>query len=182
VDEIIARRSQRQRQIVKAVVDDAEAAVAVVQGLDKLFTDILNQFLSARVVEDNTALADLVDESGKFLLGRTLLPVLDTQRAAIRAATGDTSGDAKKLKPLRPQLERMADALDAYREVLGRAANTAPGQLGRVYQLALTRVNSGTVTTSQIIEHATAVRDEHDFTASERIYVMQGELRQAARA
>jgi hypothetical protein len=77
VDQIISRRGERRRQVVKDVLDDVEAAVTVVRRLDKLFTDILNEFASRRVSEDNPLLADLVDETRKFLFGRQLLPILD---------------------------------------------------------------------------------------------------------
>ena len=44
VDEILARRGQRRRQEVQDVLDDVEAAEIIVRRLDKLFTDVLNEF------------------------------------------------------------------------------------------------------------------------------------------
>jgi hypothetical protein len=69
VSEIMSRRYQRKQQVVKDVLDDVEAAVTVVQRLDKLFTDILSEFASRRVSEDKT-LVGLVDETHKFLRSR----------------------------------------------------------------------------------------------------------------
>ena len=51
VDEILARRGQRRRQVVQDVLDDVEAAEIIVRRLDKLYTDILNEFASRRVSE-----------------------------------------------------------------------------------------------------------------------------------
>jgi hypothetical protein len=111
VGEIISRRGQRRRQVVEDVLDDVEAAVAVVRHLDKLFIDILSEFASRRVSEDNTLLANLVDETRKFLYGRELLPILDSRRESIRNAAGDTRKEAGKLRGLQPMLGRVADAL-----------------------------------------------------------------------
>ena len=80
VDEILARRGQRRRQVAQDVLDDVEAAEIIVRRLDKLFTDILNEFASRRVSEDNAPLSDLVDETRKYLFGRELLPILDRRR------------------------------------------------------------------------------------------------------
>ena len=68
----------------------------VVQHLDKLFTDILGEFASWRIVEDDALLSDLVDETRKFLFGRELLPILDRRREAIRQAVGETRKETKK--------------------------------------------------------------------------------------
>ena len=67
-----------------------------VRRLDKLFADILNEFASRRVSEDNALLSDLVDETRKYLFGRELLPILDRRRKAIRKAAGDTGKEAKE--------------------------------------------------------------------------------------
>lgn len=52
VGEIISRRGQRTQQVVADVLDDVEAAVTVVQHLDKLFMDILGEFASRRIIEE----------------------------------------------------------------------------------------------------------------------------------
>jgi hypothetical protein len=51
VDEILARRGQRRRQLAQDVLDDVEAAEIIVPRLDKLYTDILNEFASHCVSE-----------------------------------------------------------------------------------------------------------------------------------
>lgn len=183
VDQIISRRRERRRQVVNDVLDDVEAAVTVVRRLDKLFTDILNEFASRRVSEDNTLLADLVDETRKFLFGRQLLPILDGRRQAIRNAAGDIRREAGKLRGLQPVLGRVADALDAYRANLHQAMGhaTAPGRLAQVYSRAYSRVNGADVSATQIREEAEETLRQHDFSLSERIYIVSGELTQAAR-
>jgi hypothetical protein len=169
--------------VVKDVLDDVEAAVAVVRHLDKLFTDILAEFASRRVSEDKTLLADLGDETRKFLFGRELLPILDSRREAIRNAASETRKEAAKLRGLQHLLGRVADALDAYRENLDQAmgAATAPGWLANVYSLAYSRVNGADLSATQIREEAEKTLREHDFSLSERIYAVTGELTQAAR-
>ena len=183
VGEIMSRRDQRKQQVVKDVLDDVEAAVTVVQRLDKLFTDILSEFASRRVSVDNALLADLVDEARKFLFGRELLPILDSRRIAIRNAAGDTRKAAEKLRSLQQLLGRVADALDAYRANLGQAMGpaTAPGVLGNVYSLAHSRVNGAGVSAARIREEAEKTLREHEFSLSESIYALSGELAQAAR-
>ena len=183
VDEIISRRGERRRQVVKDVLDDVEAAVTVVWHLDKLFTDILSEFASRRVSEDSTLLADLVDETRKFLFGRGLLPILDSRRKAIRNAEGDTRKEAGKLRGLQHLLGQVADALDAYHANLDQAMGpaTAPGLLANVYSLANSRVNGADLSATQIREEAEKTLREHDFSLSERIYALRGELTQAAR-
>jgi hypothetical protein len=183
VSEIMSRRDQRKQQVVKDVLDDVEAAVTVVQHLDKLFTDILSEFASRRVSEDKTLLAGLVDETRKFLFGRELLPILDSRRRAIRDAGGDTRKEAGKLRGLQDVLGRVADALDAYRANLDQAMGgaSAPGRLAVVYELAASRVNGADVSAAHIREKAENTLREHDFELSERIYALRGELAQAAR-
>jgi hypothetical protein len=183
VGEIVARRGQRRQQVVEDVLDDVEAAVTVVRHLDKLFTDILSQFASRRVVEDDALLSALVDETRKFLFGRELLPILDGRREAIRKAAGETRKEAGKLRGLQPVLERVSEALDAYRANLDQAmgAATAPGRLGRVYSFAYSRVNGADLSATKIREEAEKTLREHDFSLSERIYTVSGELTQAAR-
>jgi hypothetical protein len=183
VGEIIARRGQRRQQVVEDVLDDVEAAVTVVRQLNKLFTDILSEFASRRVVEDDALLADLVDEARKFLYGRELLPILDGRREAIRKAAGETRKEAGKLRGLQPVLERVADALDAYRANLDQAMGpaTAPGRLANVYSLAYSRVNGADLPPTQIREEAERTLREHDFSLSERIDTVSGELTQASR-
>jgi hypothetical protein len=140
-------------------------------------------FASRRVVEDDQLFADLVDEARKFLFGRELLPILDGRREAIREAAGDTRREAKRLRSLQPVLVRVSDALDAYRanhdQAMGPA--TAPGQLAKVYSYASSRVNGGAVSPMQIREEADRTLRAHDFSLSERIYTVSGELTQAAR-
>jgi F420-0:gamma-glutamyl ligase-like protein len=183
VDQIISRRDERRRQVVKDVLDDVEAAVIVVRRLDKLFTDILSEFASSRVSEDSTLLAALVDETRKFLFGRQLLPILDGRREAIRNAAGDTRREAGNLRGLQPVLGRVAYALDAYRANLDQAMGhaTAPGRLANVYSLAYSRVNGADLSATQIREEAEETLRQHDFSLSERIYTVSGELAQAAR-
>ena len=182
VSEIMSRRDQRKQQVVKDVLDDVEAAVTVVQHLDKLFTDILSEFASRRVSEDKTLLAGLVDETRKFLFGRELLPILDSRRRAIRDAGGDTLGGGKTPRP-QHVLGRVADALDAYRAHLDQAMGgaSAPGRLAVVYELATSRVDGADVSAAHIREKAENTLREHDFELSERIYALRGELAQAAR-
>jgi hypothetical protein len=88
VDEILARCGQRRRQLAQDVLDDVEAAEIIVRRLDKLFTDILNEFVSRRVSEDNALLSDLVDETRKYLFGRELLPILDRRRKSDQESRG----------------------------------------------------------------------------------------------
>jgi hypothetical protein len=180
VDGIVSRRAERKRQVVQDVLDDVEAVVAVVKGLDKLFTDILSQFASRRVVEDDTALADLVEETRKFLFGRDVLPVFDQRLAAIRKAT---RSKAKQLQRLRMLLKHISDALDSYRRSLDQEMGpaTAPGRLGRVFSHAYARVNGADLPPSRIREEADLTLRQHDFALSERIYKISGELTQAAR-
>jgi hypothetical protein len=183
VGQIISRRGQRRRQVVKDVLDDVEAAVTVMHRLDKLFTDILSEFASRRVTKDKALLADLVDETRKFLFGRELLPILNGRREAIRHAAGDTRKEVGKLRGLQQVLVRVADALDAYRANLDQAMGdaTAPGPLGDVYNLAKDRVNGAEVSARQIREEAEKTLREHDFSLSERIDAVSAELEQAAR-
>jgi hypothetical protein len=183
VGEIISRRGQRARQLVKDVLDDVEAAVAVVRHLDKLFTDILSEFASRRVTDDHIILADLVDETRKFLFGRELLPILDSRRQAIRKAASDRRREADGLRSLAPLLGHVADALDAYRANLDQSmgAATAPGRLANVYSLSYSRVNGAHLPARQIREEAERTLRDHDFSLSERIYTLSGELAQAAR-
>lgn len=183
VGEIMSRRGQRRQQVVNDVLDDVEAAVTVVQHLDKLFTDILSEFASRRVSVDNALLADLVDETRKLLFGRELLPILDSRRTAIRNAAGDTRKGAGKLRGLQQLLGRVADALDAYRANLDQAMGpaTAPGALANVYSLAYSRVNGADLSAAHIREEAEKTLREHDFSLSERVYALRGELAQAAR-
>jgi hypothetical protein len=183
VGEIISRRGRRRRQVVKDVLDDVEAAVTMVRHLDKLFTDILSEFASRSVSEDNALLADLVDETRKFLFGRELLPILDSRREAIRSAAGDTRKEAGKLRGIQPVLGQVADALDAYRANLDQAVGpaTAPGRLANVYSLAYSRVNGADLSATQIRKEAEKTLRQHDFSLSEQIYTVSGELTQAAR-
>jgi hypothetical protein len=183
VGEIISRRGQRRRQVVEDVLDDVEAAVAVVQHLDKLFTDVLSEFASRRVSEDNTLIADLTGETRKFLFGRELLPIVDSRRESIRNASGDARKEATKLRSFQPVLGRVADALDAYRANLDQAmgAATAPGQLANVYSLAYSCINGADLSGTEILEEAEKTLREHDFSLSERIYTVSGEVTQAAR-
>jgi hypothetical protein len=183
VGDIISRRGQRQRQVVEDVLDDVEAAVTVVQHLDKLFTDIVGEFASRRIVENDALLSDLVDETRKFLFGRELLPILDRRREAIRQAVGETRKETKKLRDLQPLLKRVAEALDAYRANLDQAmgAATAPGGLANVYGLASSRIEGADVSDTQIREEAERTLREHDFSLSEGLYALSGELTQLAR-
>ena len=183
VGQIISRRGQRRRQVVKDVLDDVEAAVTVVQHLDKLFTDILSEFASRRISKDKALLADLVDETRKFLFGRELLPILNTRREAIRFAAGDTRKKAGKLRGLQHVLGPVADALDAYCANLDQSMGpaTAPGRLANVYSLADSRVNGADVPARQVREEAKKTLREHDFSLSERIEVVSAELTQVAR-
>jgi hypothetical protein len=183
VGEIMSRRGQRTRQVVKDVLDDVEASITVVRHLDKLFTDILSEFASRRVTEDNTLLADLVDETRKFLFGRELLPIFDSRREAIRNAAVDTRREAGRLRGFQHLLGQVADAFDAYHANLDQAMGpaTAPGRLANVYSLAYSRVNGADLSATQIREEAEKTLRDHDFSLSERIYALSGELTQAAR-
>lgn len=122
IGDIISRRGQRQRQVIEDVLDDAEAATIAVQHLDKLFTDILGEFASRRIVEDEALLGDLVDETRKFLFGRELLPILDQRREAIRQAAGETRKETKRLRELQPLLERPSELLYSLNGELTQAA------------------------------------------------------------
>jgi hypothetical protein len=183
VGEIISRRGQRRQQVVEDVLDDVEAAVTVARRLDELFTDILGEFASRRIVEDEALLSDLVDETRKFLFGRELLPILDARRNAIRTASGDTRRTTTKLRDLQPLLERIANALDAYHATLDQAmgAATAPGRLGNVYSLAYSRIHGGDESLEVILEEAERTLRDHDFSLSEELNSLSGELRQRAR-
>jgi hypothetical protein len=183
IGDIISRRGQRRRQVVEDVLDDVEAAVTAVQHLDKLFTDVLGEFASRRIVEDHALLEDLVDETRKFLFGRELLPIVDRRREAIREAVGETRRESKRLRELQPQLRRVADALDAYRANLDQAMGgaTAPGRLANVYSLAYSRVHGADVSATQIMEEAERTLRDHDFSLSEALNRLSGELTHAAR-
>jgi hypothetical protein len=183
VEQITTRRDQRRRQVLLDVLDDVEAAVAVVWRLDKLFTDIVNAFASHRVVDNDALLADLVDETRKFLFGREVLPILDVRREAIRNAAGDMRREAGKLRGLQQELGSVAEALDAYRANLDQAMRgaTAPGPLENVYSLAYSRANGADVSATQICEEAEKTLREHDFSLSEQVSSASGKLTQAAR-
>ena len=183
VDEIISRRRQRMEQVVTDVLDDVEAAVAVVLQLDKLFTSIVTEFGSRRVTDDDALLGELVDQTRKFLFSRELLPTLDSRREAIRNAAADTRNEAGKLRPLQPLLGEIADALDAYRANLDQSMGpmTAPGALGMLYGLANYRVGGGDVSAVQVREEAELTMRRHDFALTERISALSGKLSQATR-
>jgi hypothetical protein len=157
IADIISRRGQRRRQVVEDVLDDVEAAVAVVQHLDKLFTDILSE---------------LVDETRKLLFGGELLRILDRRREALREAVGETRWETRRLRELQPLLGRVADALDAYRANLDQAMEgaTARGRLTNVYSLAYSRVHGADLSATQILEEAERTLREHDFSLSEQLY------------
>jgi len=180
VKEILARRAQRKRQVVEDILDDVEAAVAVVNGLEELYMEILNQFASRRVVEDENALADLVAQADTFLYKRKLLTIFDERLPAIRAARDDTKVEKRLREPF---LENVSDALDAYRNSLERDTSpvTEPGQLAKVHSLAYSRVNGGDVPPSLIREEADATRRRHDASLSENVLAASGSLRHAAR-
>jgi len=95
----------------------------------------------------------------------------------------DTRTEAAKLRDLQDTPGRVADALDDYRANLDQAmgAATAPGRLANVYSLACMRVNGADVSAMQICEAAEKTLREHDFSLSETIYTLLGELVQAAR-
>lgn len=134
-------------------------------------------------MKNDGRLGDLVDETRKFLFGRELLPILDRRRGAIREAVGATRKATQKLRELQPLLERVADALDSYRANLDQAMRnaTAPGRLANVYSLAYSRVNGADLAATQIQEEAERTLREHNFSLSERLYSLTGELSQAAR-
>jgi len=184
VGEILARRGQRKRDLVRDLVDDAEAAETVVKHLDRLFTDLLSEFARTRVTEDREQLADVVDEARKFLFQRELVPILDGRLAAINKAAEPDGKGAKLVGDLRPVLERLGQALEEYRANLDQAmdgAGTAPGNLSSVYRLARSRVNGSSESPAQIRELAERTLQEHDFSLSQRVYERIGELRQSVR-
>jgi hypothetical protein len=184
VGEILARRGQRKRDLVRDLVDDAEAAETVVKHLDRLFTDLLSEFARTRVTEDREQLADVVDEARKFLFQRELVPILDGRLAAINKAAEPDGKGAKLVGDLRPVLERLGQALKEYRANLDQAmdgAGTAPGNLSSVYRLARSRVNGSSESPAQIRELAERTLQEHDFSLSQRVYERIGELRQSVR-
>jgi hypothetical protein len=183
VGEILARRGQRQRDLRQDVYDDAEAAEVVVKHLDKMFIDLVSEFASTRVSENLDLIDDTVDQARKFLFGRELLPVLDSRLAAIRAAAETEGKGAKSLRDLHAVLSVLVKALAEYRANLDQAmgGGTAPGPLGRVYQLARSRVSGGSESPEQIRDEAERTLREHDFSLSERVYERTGELRQAVR-
>jgi len=80
-------------------------------------------------------------------------------------------------------LRRVAEALDAYRANLDQTMGpaTAPGRLANVYGLANSRVQRGDVSATQIREEAERALREHDFSLSEGLYALSGELTQLAR-
>ena len=96
---------------------------------------------------------------------------------------GDTRKATQKLRELQPLLERVADVLDSYRANLDQAMGnaTAPGRLANVYSLAYSRVNGADLAATQIQEEAERTLREHNFSLSERLYSLTGELSQAAR-
>jgi hypothetical protein len=132
---------------------------------------------------NDALLSGLVDETCKFLFGRKLLPILGGSREAIRKAVGDTHKEVRKLRGLQHLLGQIADALDAYRANLDQALGpaTAPGRLANVYSLAHSRVNGADLSSMLIHEETEKTLCEHDFSISERIYTLHGELIQAAR-
>jgi hypothetical protein len=95
----------------------------------------VSEFASRPVVEDDALLAKLVDQARKFLFGRDLPPILDRRLKAIRVAAQDTTRDARPLRDLQPVLERVTDALGAYRVNLNQEMDigAAPGRLSNVY-------------------------------------------------
>jgi hypothetical protein len=171
VDEIVARRAQRKRQVVQNVLDDVEATVAVVKGLDKLFIDVLTEFANRHVVEDDRALARLVAETRKLLYGRELFHVFDERLSAINDAA---ISDDKKLRNIHEPLVGVKDALTVYRANLGQEMGqaTAPGRLTNVFKLAESSVNGKGVPASQVRQVATLTLQRHDFSRSEEILTL----------
>jgi hypothetical protein len=186
VGEILGRRGQRKRDLVRDLVDDAEAAETVVKHLDKLFIDLLTEFAQPRVTEDPEQLADVVDEARKFLYQRELLPILDARLAAINLAADPDSRGARRVGDLRPVLKRLGEALGEYRANLDSATGkghgeTAPGNLPSVYDLARSCLEGWGVSPAEVREKSEETLQEHDFSLSERVYERIGELRHSAR-